>query len=108
MDKRKNDKNDYNFEQDLENSMREENDHLVDQVYTSVKNIKRHVLEMSGKIRQSNEQVNEMDKKYSQSSSLMNKTIKQLSEVFSANSNYWFYLIVFIFFFFFLLYKITK
>ena len=99
---------DFNFEKDLENSMREENDNLVEKVYTSVKSIKNHALEMQNKIRLSNQQCNEMDKKYTQSNSLMAKTMRQLGDVLSANSNYWCFLMIFIILIFFFLYKITR
>ena len=102
-----NQKNDFNFEKDLENSMREENDGLVDQVYTSVKKIKAHAQEMKGKIQMSNQKCNEMDKKYTESNSLMAKTMRQLDDVLSANSNYWCYLIIFIILVVFFLYQIT-
>lgn len=100
-------KKDFNFEKDLENSMREENDDLVDQVYSSVKKIKAHAQEMKNKIQMSNQKCNEMDKKYTESNSLMSKTMRQLDELLSANSNYWCYLIIFIILVFFFLYKIT-
>ena len=61
---------------------------------------------MNEKIRLSHNQTDEMDKKYNQSNSLMEKTMKQLSQVLSSNSNYWCYLIIFIFIIFFFLYKI--
>ena len=99
---------DFNFEKDLENSMREENDNLVEKVYTSVKSIKNHALEMQNKIRLSNQQCNEMDKEYTQSNSLMAKTMRQLGDVLSANSNYWCFLMIFIILIFFFLYKITR
>ena len=84
-----------------------ENDAMVDQVYNSVRSIKKHAMEMNNKIRLSNQQCEEMDKKYSDSNSLMNKTIKQLGELFSANTGYWCYLMIFIFVVLFFLYKIT-
>ena len=80
---------------------------MVDQVYNSVKSIKKHAMEMKNKIRLSNQQCEDMDKKYSDSKSLMNKTIKQLGELFSANTSYWCYLMIFIFVVLFFLYKIT-
>ena len=61
---------------------------------------------MNEKIRLSHNQTDEMDKKYNQSNSLMEKTMKQLSQVLSSNSNYCCYLIIFIFIIFFFLYRI--
>ena len=100
-----NNNNDFNFESEMENSIRSENDAMVDQVYSSVRNIKKYAIEIGNKIKLSNAQMEEMDKKYNQSNSLMYKTMKQLTEVFNANTNYWCYLMIFIIVLFFFLYK---
>jgi hypothetical protein len=49
-----------------------------------------------------------MNKKYSESNSLLSETVKKLTDVLSANSSYFCYLIIFLFVVFFFLYKITK
>lgn len=101
-------RNDLEYQRDLEKSMKDENDALVGQVYSSVKSIKQHALEMKEKIQLSNQQCNDMDKKYSQSNSLIEKTMKQLNDVLSANSNYWCYLAIFIILIIFILYRLGK
>ena len=85
-----------------------ENDAMLNQVYSSVRNIKKHAYEMNSKIRSSNEQCEDLNKKYNESNSLINKTIKQLGLVFSGNTGYWCYLVVFIFIVVFVLYKLSK
>ncbi len=83
-----------------------ENDGLIAQISSSVKNIKNSALMMNKNIRMSNQQVEEMHKNYSESNNLINKTTKMLGELFSSNTNYWCYLCIFIFIVFFFLYKI--
>ena len=84
-----------------------ENDAMIGTIYNTVRNIKNNALEMSNKIRLSNQQVDEMEKKYTDSNNLINKTTKMLGELFSSNTNYWCYLCIFILVVFFFLYKIT-
>ncbi len=84
-----------------------ENDGLIAQISSSVKNIKNSALMMNKNIRMSNQQVEEMHKNYTDSNNLINKTTKMLGELFSSNTNYWCYLCIFIFVVFFFLYKIT-
>ena len=83
-----------------------ENDGLIAQISSSVKNIKNSALMMNKNIRMSNQQVEEMHKNYTDSNNLINKTTKMLGELFSSNTNYWCYLCIFIFIVFFFLYKI--
>lgn len=97
---------DFNFEREMENSMRAENDSMIEQVSSKVRNIKKYAIEIGNKIKLSNAQMDEMDKKYNQSNSLMSKAMKQLTEVFNSNTNYWCYLMIFIIVLFFFLYKL--
>ena len=83
-----------------------ENDGLIAQISSSVKNIKNSALMMNKNIRMSNQQVEEMHKNYTDSNNLINKTTKMLGDLFSSNTNYWCYLCIFIFIVFFFLYKI--
>ena len=97
---------DFNFEREMENSMRAENDSMIDQVSSKVRNIKKYAIEIGNKIKLSNAQRDEMDKKYNQSNNLMTKTMQKLNEVFNNNTNYWCYLMIFIIVLFFFLYKL--
>ena len=95
------------FQKELENSMREENDSLIGQILGNVKKMKYNANLMKENIILSNKQAEKMDKKYQESNNLINKTTKMLGELFSSNTNYWCYLCIFIFVVIFFLYKIT-
>ena len=77
---------------------------MIEQVYSSVRIFKNTVSDINERLKLGNKQSEEMQKKYLESNSLINKTTKLLGELFSANTNYWYYLCIFIFIIFFFLY----